>query len=432
MGPYVDLVFAFGLARLGEADASKQLLRGAREVLQDKDPAHVCLLEAFTYRIEEALEGKPHKGSFPAPLLDELGRMQTALRYVVDRLRKHSRILEPEQEIDPYSPWAALMSDLDKELVALNDLPDGKEIPARVHKLLKDAPKGPDGHEARARILSKALEAAPRVGEDFAREMLERALPAYDALPALDALPDDKRLGALEQQAKFLEKALFTAAHFGRTDPIHPLVNRFQKMLHTQRGPRAVEMVEKLAGQCFHSLRKLGMREEIDKLLGQMADAVLEGNDLDALVRKINFKEDSPAPLKALLHVASSWYYFGREQQANPVLQAVRTVLLQAAYPPLKQRDLACAYARTVGQTTAEVAKKRLEEIFSQLKGVYDSFSSCTHVGVSQLHLIESVVLAVVSDDFTQGAQARRWLDDDEFLVRRRIHDDYRRLMKES
>jgi hypothetical protein len=48
---------------------------------------------------------------------------------------------------------------------------------------------------------------------------------------------------------------------------------------------------------------------------------------------------------------------------------------------------------------------------------------------VLQLDVIESVVLAVVSDDFTQGTQTRRWLDDDEFLVRRRIHDDHRKMV---
>jgi cellulose synthase operon protein C len=200
-------------------------------------------------------------------------------------------------------------------------------------------------------------------------------------------------------------------------------------MLQTQRGPLAVEMVQKLAGQCFRSLRKLGMREEIDKLLAQMANVVLDGQDLDTLVKKIHFKEDSPAPLQALLDVASSWYYFGRDHQADAVLQAVRAILFKAAYPPLKQRDLACAYARTVGQTNREVAKTRLEEIFRDLKGVKDSFTSGSHFSVCQLDLIESVVLAVVSDDFAQGTQARRWLDDDEFLVRRRIHDDHRKMV---
>jgi hypothetical protein len=66
------------------------------------------------------------------------------------------------------------------------------------------------------------------------------------------------------------------------------------------------------------------------------------------------------------------------------------------------------------------------------LKGVKDSFTSNSHFSFSQLEVIESVVLAVVSDDFTQGTQARRWLDDDEFLVRSRIHDDQRKLTKDG
>jgi hypothetical protein len=431
-GAYVDLLFAFGMARLGETDASKQLLKRAQSVLADKDEAHVLLLQGFQHRITEALEGKRHTGPLPAKHLEALPGMTPIHRYVVDRLRKHSRILEPEQEIDPYSPWAARIGDLDRELVALVNLSERGEIQARVQKLLKDTRRGAAGNEARARILRAALDVAPRVGEDFAKEILDRSLPAYDALPAIDSLADETRLETLKQHAEFLEKALFAAAHFGLAERVHPFIHRFQKMLQTQRGPRAVEKVEELGAQCFRSLRKLGMREEIDRLLAHMADAVLEGKDLDALVKKINFKEDSPAPLKALLHVASSWYYFGRDNLADPILQTVRAVLFKAAYPPLKQKALACAYARTVGQTTVEVAKARLEEIFHELKGVKDSFTSNSHFSFSQLEVIESVVLAVVSDDFTQGTQARRWLDDDEFLVRSRIHDDQRKLTKDG
>jgi hypothetical protein len=429
MAPYVDLLFAFGMARLGETDACRQLMRRARAILADKDEAHAFLLESFEYRITQALEGKPHTGPLPPKLMERLGGMVALPRYVADRLRKHSRILEPEREVDPYSSWAARISDFDRALVELVELADRTQIPPRVQQLLKEAPKEAAGIEARARILRAALEVAPRVGEEFANDMLNRALPAYDALAAAGEESEDGGLAILEQQAKFLEKALFTAAHFGRGEPIARLVSRFQKMLRTQRGPQAVEFIERLAGQCFRSLRKLGMRDEIDRLLTQMADVVLEGKPLDALVKKINFKEDSPAPLKALLHVASSWYYFGRDHQADPVLQAVRAVLFKAAYPPLKQRDLACEYARTVGQATVEVAKARLEEIFRELRGVKDSFTSSSHFSVCQLDVIESVVLAIVSDDFTQGTQARRWLDDDEFLVRRRIHDDVRHLI---
>jgi hypothetical protein len=109
-------------------------------------------------------------------------------------------------------------------------------------------------------------------------------------------------------------------------------------------------------------------------------------------------------------------------------LQAARALLLKAELPPRTQTALACAYAQTVGQAPVEVAQKRLEEIFTSIKGVTDSYTTSSHFSVSKLDVIESVVLAVVSDDFTLGTQARRWLDDDEFLVRRRVHGEYHKL----
>ena len=72
------------------------------------------------------------------------------------------------------------------------------------------------------------------------------------------------------------------------------------------------------------------------------------------------------------------------------------------------------------------VALVRVEEVFQQLHGVRDSQLTKTHYSLAQLRLIEAAVLAVVNDDFTLAPAARRWLDDDEYLVRRRIHADVR------
>ncbi len=398
---YGDLLFAFALARLGETDASKQLLKRARESLREDRAVHAFLFKAFEVRIQAALEGNPHTGSLPPALMSELERMAMLDRYVVERMRHNSRILEPDQQVDPYRHWEARLSDLDRALAELIDWPDRREVPPRIHKLLKECTEGQAGHEGRAKVLRTALAIAPHLGEDFAREMLDRALPAFDALTE----PSDHE--ALRQQAKFVEKALFTAAHFGRAEHIPPLVGRFRKLMQTRRGPQAIEAVCTLAEQCFRSLRKLGMRAEIDQLLGQTADLVLQGNDIGTLVRSLNFKKDSPAPLIALLQVAASWYYFGRDDRADAVLQAVREVVFKAEFAqPKQRRDLVCAYTRTVGQAMPEVAKTRLEEIFARLKGFRDFFTTSSHFSVIQLDVIESVVLAVVNDDFTQGAGA--------------------------
>jgi hypothetical protein len=417
---YIELIFSFGLARLGEIDASRALLNSAKKVLGDKDDAHKFLYEAFEYRIRQAQDGKSHTGPLPDEYVEYMETMDRLLRYVADRLRKHSRVLEPDQRINPYRHWGARINDLEAALVALTDLTDRQEIVSRVERLLKDVPKGAKGHEVRAKILRAGLEAAPRVNEDFARKLLDQAVPAYDALPES---PD---LQGLLDQAAFLEKALFLAAHYGSDAHVHPLVARFERMLQSQRGPQGLEALSSLAGPCFRGLRKLGMRDEIDRLLGQMADAVLEGKELAA----VDFHKLAAGPdmLKALLQVAAGWYYFGRDRQAEPVLQAARALLLKAELPPRAQTALASAYAQAVGQAPVEVAQKRLEEIFTAIKGVTDSYTTSSHFSVSKLDVIESVVLAVVSDDFTLGTQARRWLDDDEFLVRRRIHGEYHKL----
>jgi hypothetical protein len=418
---YVDLIFSFGLARVGEPDASKELLTRAEEKLSRLDDAHQFLLGAYRYRIHQARDGKPHTGPLPNNQLEELELMERLQRYVVDRLRKHSRILEPDQKIDPYRHWGAKISDLEKALAELTDLTDRHQIINRVEKLLSEVPRGNKRHEQRARVIRAGLECAPRVNEEFARRMLEQVVSAYDSLPPASDL------AAIQDRALFLEKSLFVAAHFDRLEHIHPLVNRFQQMLETQKGPQSIQHMNTLAGQCFRSLRKLGMRDEIDRLLRLMAEVILGGKDLAG----VDFKkmEHGIDALQALLHVAAGWYYFGRDTQAEPVLQKTRDLLFRGDLQARDQTKLACSYAETVGQAPPEVAQKLLSEVFEKLRGVKDTYTTSSHFSVSQLDVVEAVVMAVVSDDFTLGTQARRWLDEDEFLIRRRIHSDVRKMM---
>jgi hypothetical protein len=421
---YVDLVFAYGLARLGETDEARRLLsRGHSALSPTKDDAHTALLTAFEYRIRLALDGKPSGGPLPDDLMEFLEHMERLGRYVVDRLRKHSKIIEPEATVNPYRHWGARINDFEKALADIADLTDKNEVVARLEKLLRERPRGAKGAEERCRVLRTALEVSPRIGEEFARKMLEQSIHTYDEMPEV------KEVEAILSQAAFLEKALFVAGHFGRIEALPPLVSRFQKMLQSQKGSsQGIKSLETLAKESLRSLRKLGMRDEIDQILKQMAELVLEGQD----VRQVDFKKrDSGADaLRALLQVAAGWYFFGRDTQADQIVGVARTVMLSGELPQRDQTQLAKSYAHAVGQAPVEVAQKRLEEIFKSLKNVKDTYTTSTHFSVSQLDVVEAVVLAVVSDDFTMGTQARRWLDDDEFLVRRRIHRDVHAAME--
>ncbi len=442
---YCDLVFAYGLARLGENDDARELLARAKERLYDREAlkqreakdydVHDFLFNAYLHRIKQALDGKTRGGPLPEDLQEHLEHMDRMPRYLVDRLRQHSRILEPDQKIDPFRYWGARISDLENALSQLPDVSDRNELAERIRKLLAEVPKGAKANEVRARVLGAGLDQAPRVNEEFGLELLQRAVPTYDALP------EPREIGELIDRAAFLEKAMFVAAHFDSLEHIQQLVNRFRKLLQSQRAPQALRELDSLAGQCFRGLRKLGMRDEIDQLLTQMSEAILEGKALESL----DFAKTSngPAALRALLHVAGGWLYFGRDRQAEPVLDAARALLFENRLKDQfkEQTALACTYAQASGQAPVEAAQKRLEEVFGRkvkgedgvgVRGVRDTYTTCTHYGLSQLDVIESVVLAVVSDDFTLGANARRWLDDDEFLVRRRVHHDLRALMHQA
>ena len=77
------------------------------------------------------------------------------------------------------------------------------EIQGRIGTLLGKTAKGSSGHEDRAKIVHVGLELGPLVGEQFARQMLDQALPIFNALPepADDSVVEERRR---------LEKALFT------------------------------------------------------------------------------------------------------------------------------------------------------------------------------------------------------------------------------
>src|SRR5262249_1520389 len=110
---YIDLVFAFGLARLGERSECDRLAHAAVEALGSRDEVHSWLCRAYVYRVRQALDGTAATGRLPEELLHELQQYSKPAylkdlapdqqkqesdrlrmdRLRIDRLREYSRIL---------------------------------------------------------------------------------------------------------------------------------------------------------------------------------------------------------------------------------------------------------------------------------------------------------------------------------------------------
>jgi len=87
---------------------------------------------------------------------------------------------------------------------------------------------------------------------------------------------------------------------------------------------------------------------------------------------------------------------------------------------------LACAYVSALGAAPPQLAQERIEELFAP--GRMDALSRAPtwhhYYALFHLNIAEAVVQALVTEDLALGPVARRWLDDDEYLIRRRVHRD--------
>jgi hypothetical protein len=384
-GAYVDLTFAFALARVGALAESGGFWRQASEQLTGLDAAHLLLRQMFGYRIAQVREGEEHRGPLPNDILSELENTERLLRYVVDRRRKHSQILEPDQRFNPYRHWGARISDFERALAELSDLADADELTHRVDELLLAVPKGGRGNQQRARVLRAGLEAAPRVGEDFARKMLDQTVGAYDALP------EAKEMGAHLEQAAFLEKALFVVGRFRLLDYVGSLLDRVRGRL-SLLDVGGVYTLSLLVRESIRVLVLLRLGDELDSFLGEVAGLVLQGRT----VEQVGEEGGDLYRLLVLLGLAEGWYGFGWDRLAEPVLDRVWSILVRGTLPPREQTGFACAYIAAAGQAPGEAARCRLEEVFRQLKGIKDTYTTSSHFSVSQLDVVESVALAAV------------------------------------
>jgi hypothetical protein len=148
-------------------------------------------------------------------------------------------------------------------------------------------------------------------------------------------------------------------------------------------------------------------------------------------------KRDPARAARLLLTVAGGWFYFGQHEQAQPVAREARQQLFHTEMSAVQRSSLACAYLAAVAQAPLAVALPLIQELFAKdpktqapnLARMVDPLFTSTHFSLAQLDVVEATVLTLVSDEFVLSPETRQWLEEDEFLVRRRIHRDVREMV---
>ena len=455
--PYIDLLFAFALAKLQETTAAKKLVEDARKIMEVAIPtarnqqeelkvtAAVVsnfLFKAFRSRVDQVLAGKAHTGSLPSELMEELedihkrgstGPTNNPLKlafYAISRMKEQSQILEPHERLDPYAEYTKSQDPFKKELADLHMLRDPARLAERVRKLYKEPVAGKHVREVQFAVLHEAIPLGPRVGEAFTIELLQLVPAALASWPPPNT-PETSDV--VKKQGELLQRSLAQAGNYDRRDLVKQLLDEFSTLIHGKKDEERFKLISAVGGQSLRVLKKLGMRDEIDRFFTKLHSEILRGATIAELRKKYaNKPETWSGVLQTSLNLAGGWLAFGLTERAESIILAARNELLGAQGVKLEAKEytaVACAYVTALGQGPSESGLARITELFRKMdeKKIKNTFTTSPYYSRFHLNLVEDVIRAVVSDDFALGPGGRKWLDDDEYIVRNRIHGDMKR-----
>lgn len=402
---YADLMLAWGLSRLGERTKADELTGHAERVLERLGghgvvaAVHTTLVARFKARIRDAQHGRgqPETGNAatgwdaPAPLDDSVAV------YAVKRLAGRSRILSPHTVGNPYGgdDLAPLLGTdaLGKRLFDLIQDPS----PEGVASLLAATAADPT-----AATLPRLMLVAAELPVTFPHRTADRLMllmpRAVELLPEAVRLSFDSHADPHAYMQRLTNRLVAAACRLAVRYDLNGGFGAFTRFLldATAAGDEVVKAAggEHL-GDLFTALRKLGLTDLAGELAGAWADRPI------------------------------GWFVMGRDETGWALLDAARERLFFTGISDDRARTTAAfEYVAALTHAPPRLALGRLEELFQQLDRVVTAGGTARFFALTPLELIDRAVSAVVTDEFNIGPAVRRWLEDDEFVIRRRIARD--------
>lgn len=452
---YCDLAVAWAWGRLGEATKARELrnttLSNPAHVAEEPDALHEWLCDAYSYRIEQAILGSVAHRQWSPELADRLNdqrHIDVLTRHNLDRFLFSSDILDPHETLSQFARAGFQAVDV-SSLVNLTDADEiRKETIRRINETESDSASAVYGDN-----LAASLQKSPLVGEAFAIELLNRAARYCD------------QATEVVKRGSVLCQAFRVAAHFGLVDHVDHFVQSFRSTLSdvvvyylqlnrksAQANHGQMTAIEELFREIFRGFRKFGLRDEVShcvKIIREVANDPSNQPKQPPDAFELEFTEENRIKRLLLTQLeAEGWLLLGENEQAMAATELTREFLFTERpyvfdaesnvhkYLLPGIRKLLNNYIVTVGQMPFKQGLPLFEEIFNtnpkrgrRLVPISDMLATTTHCVISQLAVVEAVMVAIVSEDFTLNQQSRRLLEEDEFLVRRRIHADAAAIM---
>ncbi|MCS6866684.1 MAG: hypothetical protein NZS48_16650 [Gemmata sp.] len=417
---YAQLMLAWGLAVLGERTLARDWAAWARKALSlvvapRVDPAaHAFLADLFLWRIQEANEGTLPKPGWPPPFQQRWDNLPEFARYAIDRLRQHSRILQPLGVVRPYGG-----RDL-REFFGSDRLGD------RLHLFAAQTDPAIIVEEGRALLALATREPTTATVPRVVYSLLQSA--AY-----FDCRMTEELLALVPVALEWVETWL-QAGRWTETERLSQAVMIRSSLLAMASDVATPRSIESLFKYLIRACSISGIPPAIEAAALRLFRAARRGactplvaslmESLDP--QRGHWNNDAThSSLRPRIALAAGWFVAGDTEAGWRILDMARDQLrLPPPLPPRQHTELMLLYAETLGLAPPTLALGRLEELLQLPDRLAISSSTNCYFTLQVLRLVDSLVRAIVTEDFALSPAVRAWLDEDEFLIRRRIHRD--------
>lgn len=462
---YVDLMFAWGHARLGNTETARQLVDTAKDRIRTEptpgssdrraNTVRAWLLDAFAYRVQEALDDRAHGSPWPAALADRLVSQKQTFEgqqqgHIVNRLRGQSRILEPLERVDPYLPWKKHVG---LPLQPIQDLLKAGQIDLiarRFHEMCQTALDSDDPIR-----VSHFYDVSLRTRDDLAGRLADDLLDRVESFAA-NLLTrrwfDDARVPSwfsrhrsppsskesAEEHRRYeadradpgrwvenhvymwasgiFESALIFAEAAGREDRVGRLADWY---IGLYTGPSVPAPARRQFGRVVSPVCRVLMRlnrREYATVVGDRIAPERIAADLDG---------GEHEPMIACLGLAALDYWLGRGAAAEWVLEQTRLRLPRMATPVIKSRAM-CDYADAAALTDWPSTLDNLRRLAAIMPRVPNGFTTAMEFSRMHLEVADHVVRAVTTADPAPPTEVLRAMPAGEIAARRQALLDLR------
>jgi hypothetical protein len=269
--------------------------------------------------------------------------------------------------------------------------------------------------EALADVFDQILANMPNLPSDARARALAEVWEYLEALPEPLAVPRVREaLGfvasvPLEARPRLLRAALLLAGYYDRPDLIDRALAAIKASDAELTDQRPADYAELLT-RCAPILRRSNHEVELGALLTKLEQRVADDHGLSGVT--------------ARLHLAAGFAALGQPARVQQAFSAAHALLPELAGVPTNYQTLLREIAGALSRSTPSQAIAGARALLERLPSTTDSMSTNSHFCLAVIQLMEAVVLSLASEDLALTEWARRWVEEDEHLLHRRIHRD--------